>query len=56
MDRCEKCGCLTIKIQHIPTTGVGDHGFVFPEYLLKTCVRCKFEWKEPTLDNKEATV
>jgi len=54
MDRCEKCGCLTIKTKYIPTTGIGDHGYVLREYLLKSCTRCSFSWKEPTLDNKEA--
>jgi predicted nucleic-acid-binding Zn-ribbon protein len=64
--RCPKCGYDTITTKYIPTDCIdriaaiwGEVKFLDqpkPEHLLRTCVRCGYEWKEEVVTVKEIDV
>ena len=55
VSRCIKCGFIGVPDVEYKKEIIGDISFgepsSFEEFLLRTCNRCHFEWKEATLDS-----
>jgi hypothetical protein len=51
---CEKCGwCGRIDGPHYVANYANESGYSVGERLVYRCVRCSYEWTEPTLDRSQ---